>query len=135
MNKYLDLHDSQILKIITNPVRGSMQIILSYRVGRIMEMQIEEIKQIRQDNIECLSLFYESAGGIDDAYIEESENEKTLVISGIIDFNYEAHENINWSFSITAGKIDILEHSISDNMEDFLYDNNFIPFNKILSDS
>lgn len=132
MKKQLNLHDSQILKIITNPVTGSMQIILSYLSGRIMEIRIDRIKQVKQDNIDCLSLFYESGGGIDDDYIEETEGEKTLFLSGILNFNSEKHENIYWSFLITADDIDILEHSISDDMVDFLYDNDFISFNKMI---
>lgn len=132
MKKQLNLHDSQILKIITNPVTGSMQIILSYLSGRIMEIRIDGIKQVKQDNIDCLSLFYESGGGIDDDYIEETECEKTLFLSGILNFKSEEHENIYWSFSITAEDIDILEHSISDDMVEFLYDNDFISFNKMI---
>ena len=111
-----------------------MQIILSQIPGRILEIKIEAIKQVKQDNMDCLTLFYESGGGIDNDYIEATEDGKTLFLSGILNFNFENHENIYWSFSITADKIDILEHLITDDKEDYLYDNSFISFNKLLPD-
>ena len=49
MKKQLNLHDSQILKIITNPISKTMQIILSHTLGKIMEIRIRCIKKIEQD--------------------------------------------------------------------------------------
>lgn len=133
MKKKLNLHDSQILKIITNPVTGCMQIILSCHSDEIMEIQIEGIKRVKQNNIDCLSLFYESGGGIDDDYLEETGTDKTLFLSGILDFDCEKYENVIWSFYITAEKINILHHKISMKKTDLLYEDSFISFNELIS--
>nr|WP_318661265.1 hypothetical protein [uncultured Treponema sp.] len=128
MKNDLNLHDSQILKIITNPITETMQIILSYYPGKIMEIRIKGIQKINQNNIDSLSLFYDSAGGIDSGFIEENENSKILYLSGIINDGSEKYETINWSFSVIADEINFINHSISENREDYLYDQEFLDF-------
>ena len=114
MKKNLDLHDQQILRLISNPIIGYIKLFLTYSTNRILEITISGIKKIEQENIECISLFFESAGGIDSGYIEENENSKQLFISGIIDWNIENYSNINWSFLINAEKISLEYLNVED---------------------
>ena len=107
MKTILDLHDNQILKIVSNPIIGSLQLIITYGSDKILEIYISEIKKIIQENIECISLFFESAGGLDQGFIEEKESYKKLFLSGIIDRNQKQYENVNWSFCIEAKKISL----------------------------
>ncbi|MCR5612814.1 hypothetical protein [Treponema sp.] len=132
MKRQLNLHDSQILKIIINPISKTMQIILSHTLGKIMEIRIRCIKKIEQDNIDCLSLFFESSGGIDDAFIEERTDSTILILSGIINDSFEKYEIINWSFTISAEKIDFYELSTSESNIDLLYDNDFVKIDNLL---
>ena len=107
MKTMLDLHDNQILKIVSNPIIGSLQLIIAYGSDKILEIYISEIMKIIQENIECISLFFESAGGLDKGFIEEKESYTELFLSGIIDRNQNKYENVNWSFSIKAKKISL----------------------------
>ena len=132
MKKQLNLHDSQILKIITNPISKTMQIILSHTLGKIMEIRIRCIKKIEQDNIDCLSLFFDSFGGIDDAYIEVDSDSTVLYCSGIINDSFEKYEIINWAFSISAEKIAFYELSTSESNIDLLYENDFVKIDNFL---
>ena len=60
MRKFLDLHDKQILKTVINPVNGHIQILISYHTDKLMEIRIKGIKKFMLDNLECISLFFES---------------------------------------------------------------------------
>lgn len=122
MKKTLDFHDKQILKIISNPVLGSVQLFISYGVCKIVEIDISEIKRITQENMECLSLFFESAGGLDSGYIDDSGDVQKLFLSGIIDWNQNEYANVYWSFLIEAKKISVSYFSKSENEIDKLMD-------------
>ena len=74
---------------------------------KILEIYISEIKKIIQENTECISLFFESAGGLDKGFVEEKESYMELFLSGIIDRNQNQYENVNWSFCIKAKKISL----------------------------
>ncbi len=45
MKTILDLHDNQILKIVSNPIIGSLQLIITYGSDKILEIYISEIKK------------------------------------------------------------------------------------------
>ena len=107
MEQTLDLHDKQIIKMITNPIKGSVQILIDYSIDQLLEIRIKAIKNLIQENIECLSLFYASAGWLDGGFIEDTKHEKNLNLSGIINWNQNLYNNINWSFLFTADDITI----------------------------
>jgi len=105
MEQTLDLHDKQIIKMITNPINGSIQILIDYSIDQLLEIQIKAIKNIIQENIECVSLFYASAGWLDGGFIEDTKHEKNLNLSGIINWDQNLYNNVNWSFLFTADDI------------------------------
>ncbi|WP_277056250.1 hypothetical protein [Treponema socranskii] len=107
MEQTLDLHDKQIIKMITNPIKGSVQILIDYSIDQLLEIRIKAIKNLIQENIECLSLFYASAGWLDGGFIEDTKHEKNLNLSGIINWDQNLYNNINWSFLFTADDITI----------------------------
>lgn len=107
MEQTLDLHDKQIIKMITNPIKGSVQILIDYSIDQLLEIRIKAIKNLIQENIECLSLFYASAGWLDGGFIEDTKHEKNLNLSGIINWDQNLYNNVNWSFLFTADDITI----------------------------
>ena len=107
MEQTLDLHDKQIIKMITNPIKGSIQILIDYSIDQLLEIRIKAIKNLIQENIECLSLFYASAGWLDGGFIEDTKHEKNLNLSGIINWDQNLYNNVNWSFLFTADDITI----------------------------
>lgn len=107
MKKTLDLHDKQILKITSNPIDGCMQLLISQGPGKVLEINIAGIRKISQENMDCLSLFFESAGGLDGGYIEDVDDCHKLFFSGIIDWNQDKYDNVNWSFLLEADNIEL----------------------------
>ena len=107
MEQTLDLHDKQIIKMITNPIKGSVQILIDYSIDQLLEIRIKAIKNLIQENIECLSLFYASAGWLDGGFIEDTKHGKNLNLSGIINWDQNLYNNVNWSFLFTADDITI----------------------------
>lgn len=105
MKKILDLHDRQILKIISNPIIGCIQFLISQGAEKVLEINVTGVRKIVQENIDCLSLFFDAGGGLDSGYIEETADNKKLFLSGIIDWNHEKYINVNWSFLIEADDI------------------------------
>ena len=51
MRRTLDLHDKQILKIISNPIIGCIQLLISYDFEKILEINASGVKRIVQENI------------------------------------------------------------------------------------
>ena len=48
MEQTLDLHDKQIIKMITNPIKGSVQILIDYSIDQLLEIRIKAIKNLIQ---------------------------------------------------------------------------------------
>ena len=133
MKKKLNMHDSQILRIVTNPLNASIQILVSKGLNVVLEIRIKNVVKILHNNINDINLFYFSAGGIDDCYIEEINDEKLLEISGIISHDCESIEEINWSFSIQAMEIEIINHVLSERDIDKFYDIEFMNSSYLLN--
>lgn len=136
MKKMLDLHDRQILKIISNPIIGCIQLLISQGSEKVLEIDVTGIRKIAQENIDCLSLFFDSGGGLDSGYIEKDNDSQKLYLSGIIDWNQGKHTNVNWSFLIEADKIELMCFQKSEEEVNKLMDQekiNFYDFDKKLS--
>ena len=132
MKQTLDLHDKQIIKMITNPIKGSVQILIDYSIDQLLEIRIKAIKNLIQENIECLSLFYASAGWLDGGFIEDTKHEKNLNLSGIINWDQNLYNNINWSFLFTADDITINFIKKTTAQKDILIEQENIDIEKML---
>ena len=130
MRKFLDLHDKQILKTVINPVNGHMQILISYHTDKLMEIRIKGIKKFMLDNLECISLFFESGGGLDEGIIEDTENGKILSLSGIIDWNQEMYINTDWRVSIESEDISVEYYSTTEYKQEILMNQEKIDIDK-----
>ena len=80
---------------------------IDYSIDQLLEIRIKAIKNLIQENIEGLSLFYASAGWLDGGFIEDTKHEKNLNLSGIINWDQNLYNNVNWSFLFTADDITI----------------------------
>lgn len=132
MEQTLDLHDKQIIKIITNPINGSVQILIDYSIDQLLEIRIKAIKNLIQENIECLSLFYASAGWLDGGFIEDTKHGKNLNLSGIINWDQNLYNNVNWSFLFTADDIIINFIKKTETEKDILMEQENIDIAKLM---
>ena len=132
MKQTLDLHDKQIIKIITNPINGSVQILIDYSIDQLLEIRIKAIKNLIQENIECLSLFYASAGWLDGGFIGDTKHEKNLNLSRIINWVQNLYNNVNWSFLITADDIIINFIKKTETEKDILMEQENIDIAKLM---
>jgi len=128
MKEDINFHDKQIINIFCNPLKGSMQITIEYNLNVLLNININKIFKIKQSNLNCLFLIYQSGGGLDGGYIEKKEKKSTLNLSGIIDdFSNTNFEN-NWSFEIEAEEISYQFIKSTEDLIDKLEDKNFIDF-------
>lgn len=103
MKEELNFHDRELIALFCNPGTNTMQINISYRPDKILEIYIKDIEKIEEYNSDSLSLFFLSAATLDDGELDKNILGDSLRLSGIeYDSNYKS---VYWSFKVSAKEI------------------------------
>ena len=118
MKEDINFHDKELIAFYCNPGADTIQIFISYRPGKLLEVRIKNIEKIEEYNSETLSLFFISAATIDDGELERTESGATLKLSGV---EYtEKVKSVYWSLKVFAKSIEYEFKEISDEKLDKL---------------